>query len=108
MPIFITAEIGINNNGDIKICKELIDVAKHAGCDAVKFQKHDIDLVYSTELLDSFRESPWGTTQRDQKMGLELSLDDYRQIDSYCKAMGSTGTPLPGVSIARNYSDNLP
>ena len=107
MPIFITAEIGINHNGNIKICKELIDVAKHAGCNAVKFQKRDIVWFTQQNCLIPL-ESPWGTTQRDQKLGLELSLDDYREIDSYCKTMGSTGTPLPGVSIARNYSDNLP
>ena len=71
--IFICAEIGINHNGDMDICKKLIDVASDAGCDAVKFQKRDIDLVYSKELLDSHRESPWGTTQREQKLGLEFT-----------------------------------
>ena len=69
----------------MKICKQLIDVAKDSGCDAVKFQKRDINLVYSKEFLDSHRESPWGKTQRDQKIGLEFSYDDYREIDSYCK-----------------------
>ena len=85
MSIFFIAEIGINHNGDMKICKQLIDVAKDSGCDAVKFQKRDINLVYSKEFLDSHRESPWGKTQRDQKIGLEFSYDDYREIDSYCK-----------------------
>ena len=73
MSIFIIAEIGINHNGDIKMCKQLIDLAVSAGCDAVKFQKRDIDLVYSKEMQESFRESPWGKTLRDQKMGLELA-----------------------------------
>ena len=72
MRIFIIAEIGINHNGDIEIAKKLIDVAKEAGCDAVKFQKRDINLVYSKEMLDSPRESPWGHTQREQKQGLEI------------------------------------
>ena len=81
----IIAEIGINHNGSVEIAKELIDVASGSGCDAVKFQKRDIDLVYSKELLDSHRESPWGTTQREQKEGLEFGLDEYREIDSYCK-----------------------
>ena len=59
MSIFIIAEIGINHNGDVEIAKQLIDVAKIAGADAVKFQKRTIDLVYTKELLDSPRESPW-------------------------------------------------
>ncbi|MDH5652085.1 MAG: N-acetylneuraminate synthase family protein [Gammaproteobacteria bacterium] len=86
MSIFIVAEIGINHNGDISIAKDLIDVAKIAGCDAVKFQKRDLDQVYTQEFLDSPRESPWGTTQRDQKEGLEFGVDEYREIDEYCKS----------------------
>ncbi|MDR1049710.1 MAG: N-acetylneuraminate synthase, partial [Deltaproteobacteria bacterium] len=62
MRVYLIAEIGINHNGDINIAKQLINVAKSANWDAVKFQKRDIDLVYSRELLDSPRESPWGTT----------------------------------------------
>ena len=85
MSIFIIAEIGINHNGDVSIAKELIDLAKGTGCDAVKFQKRTIDLVYSKELLDSNRESPWGKTQRAQKEGLEFGLDEYKEIDSYCR-----------------------
>lgn len=85
MSIFVIAEIGINHNGSLDICKQLIDVAVKAGANAVKFQKRTIDLVYSRELLDSPRESPWGTTQRDQKKGLELELEDYQEIDRYCK-----------------------
>lgn len=87
-PIFVIAEVGINHNGDMSICKELIDVAVDAGCDAVKFQKRDINLVYTQEFLDSPRESPWGTTQRDQKSGLEFGLEDYLEIDQYCKKKG--------------------
>jgi len=85
MSIFIIAEIGINHNGDMKICKQLIDLASMAGCDAVKFQKRDIDSVYTKELLDSPRESPWGKTQREQKMGLEFNKEEYQDIDKYCK-----------------------
>ena len=70
--IFFIAEIGINHNGDINIAKKLIDEASLAGFDAVKFQKRDIDIVYSKDVLDSKRESPWGTTQREQKKGLEF------------------------------------
>ena len=85
MSIIIVAEIGINHNGDIDVCKKLIDLAVDSGCDAVKLQKRDIDLVYTKEFLDSARESPWGTTQRDQKAGLEFSNEDYLEIDKYCK-----------------------
>lgn len=88
MSIFIIAEIGINHNGDMSICKELIDVASDAGCNAVKFQKRDIEKVYTQEMLDSPRESPWGNTQRDQKQGLEFSKDEYYEMDSYCKSKG--------------------
>jgi len=88
MSIFITGEIGINHNGDVAIAKQLIDVAKIAGADAVKFQKRTIDLVYTKKMLDSPRESPWGTTQRAQKEGLEFGLDEYQEIDIYCKKKG--------------------
>ena len=87
MSVFLIAEIGINHNGSLEICKQLIDVAVSAGADAVKFQKRTLALVYTQELLDSPRESPWGTTQRDQKEGLELSFDDYKEIDRYCKSL---------------------
>jgi N-acetylneuraminate synthase len=85
MSIFIIAEIGINHNGDMAIAKQLIDAASDAGFDAVKFQKRTIDKVYTKEFLDAPRESPWGTTQRDQKEGLEFSASDYKVIDAYCK-----------------------
>lgn len=85
MSIFIIAEIGINHNGDMSICKQLIDVAVESGCDAVKFQKRDLNEVYTKEFLDSPRESPWGKTQREQKSGLEFNLTDYKEIDKYCK-----------------------
>ena len=82
---FITAEIGINHNGNMKIVKELIDVASAAGCDAVKFQKRNVEKVYSKKVLDSYRESMWGTTTREQKFGLEFSEKQYSKIDQYCK-----------------------
>jgi N-acetylneuraminate synthase len=88
MTIFIVAEIGINHNGDMGICKKLIDIAAIAGCNAVKFQKRDIDLVYTQDFLDSPRESPWGTTQREQKSGIEFGLEEYREIARYCHEKG--------------------
>ena len=86
MKIFVIAEIGINHNGDLEIAKKLIDIANESGCDAVKFQKRTIDLVYSEDLLNSERESPWGTTQREQKEGLEFDFEEYEEIDNYCKS----------------------
>ena len=85
MSIFIVAEVGINHNGDMSICKKLIDVASDSGCDAVKFQKRDINEVYTQKFLDSHRESPWGSTQREQKIGLEFDADEYQEIENYCK-----------------------
>lgn len=86
--VFIVGEIGINHNGDLKIAKELIDWAALAGCDAVKFQKRTVDRVYTKEYLDGYRESPWGTTQREQKEGLEFGKSEYEEIDKYCKEKG--------------------
>ena len=85
MSVFIIAELGINHNGDMSLAKELIDIAAEAGCNAVKFQKRDIDLVYTKDFLESFRDSPWGTTQREQKNGLEFGFEEYSEIDIYCK-----------------------
>ena len=88
MSIFIVAEIGINHNGDMSTCKGLIDIASESGCNAVKFQKRDINKVYTQDFLNSYRESPWGTTQRDQKSGLEFDLNEYKEINQYCKEKG--------------------
>tara|TARA_Y100000034_G_scaffold108847_1_gene139535 strand:+ start:918 stop:1748 length:831 start_codon:yes stop_codon:yes gene_type:complete len=84
----VIAELGINANGDLGIAKKLIDVAAAAGCDYVKLQKRDIDLVYSREELSKPRESQWGTTTRAQKEGLEFDLYQYQEIDEYCKEKG--------------------
>jgi N-acetylneuraminate synthase len=85
---YVIAEIGINHNGDLELAKQLVDLAADAGCDAVKFQKREIDLVYPPEVLDAPRESPWGTTQREQKEGLELGRDEFDEIDRHCRARG--------------------
>ena len=85
MGVFIIAEIGINHNGSLNICKKLIDIAKNSGCNAVKFQKRTLNKVYSKEQLLSTRESPWGNTFYDQKKGLEFGLKEYKQINAYCK-----------------------
>lgn len=82
---FIIGEIGINHNGDVEVAKRLISEAKKCGCDAVKFQKRTLDLVYSKEELDTPRESPWGNTNRQQKSGLEFNKEDYDELDEFCR-----------------------
>ena len=85
-PCYVIAEIGINHNGDIDLAKRLISVAVAAGCNAVKFQKRTVDVVYSPEELAKPRESPFGATNGDLKRGLELDYYDYQEIDAYCRA----------------------
>lgn len=87
-PCFVIAEIGINHNGDTDIAKRLISVAVAAGCDAVKFQKRTIEVVYSPEELARPRESPFGTTNGELKYGLEFGLSEYRELDRYCREVG--------------------
>ncbi len=84
--IVLVAEVGINHNGSIETTKKLIDVAADAGCHFVKFQKRDIESVYTKEELDTPRVSPWGKTNREQKQGLEFSVEQYKEIDAYCKS----------------------
>jgi len=85
---YLIAEIGINHNGSLDITKKLIDAAKESCFDAVKFQKRTIDIVYDKKTLDTPRESPWGKTTREQKLGLEFEKDEYDEIDDYCKKLG--------------------
>ncbi len=84
---YLIAEIGINHNGDIRIAKKLIEISKKNSFNAVKFQKRDIDRVYTKEQLEIPRESPWGKTTREQKLGLEFNEKDYDQINSFCKEL---------------------
>ena len=104
----IIAEIGINHNGDISIAKQLIDMAKNAGCDAVKFQKRTIDIVYTKEYLGSPRESPWGTTEREQKEGLEFGKEEYDEVDAYCKQVGidwfASAWDVPSQHFLQQYN----
>ena len=103
MSIFIIAEIGINHNGDMNICKKLIDIAIESGCDAVKFQKRTIKKVYSSEQLSTYRESPWGTTTYQQKMGLEFGEKEYKIINKYCKQKKYYGLHLLGIFKVKNF-----
>jgi N-acetylneuraminate synthase len=84
-PCYVIAEIGINHNGDINIAKKLIDAAAAAKCNAVKFQKRTIEVVYSAEELARPRESPFGETNGDLKYALEFGEDEYAEIDRHCK-----------------------
>ena len=84
-PCFIIAEIGINHNGSVELAKKMIDIAVTTGCDAVKFQKRTVDIVYTKEELAKERKSVFGETNGDLKRGLEFGLKEYREIDKYCK-----------------------
>jgi len=83
--VFITAEIGTNHTGSVDIAKKIIDVAVMAECDAVKFQKKNVEKIYTKEFLDSPLESPWGTTQREMRLHREFSEKQFKEIDKYCK-----------------------
>jgi len=87
-PCYAIAEIGINHNGDIDLCKKLIDVAVSAGADAVKFQKRTVDVVYTPAELTRPRENPFGPTNGDLKLGLEFGYEQYAEIDRYCREQG--------------------
>jgi N-acetylneuraminate synthase len=86
-PCFVVAEIGINHNGDIDLAKRLISVAVAAGCDAVKFQKRTVHVVYSPEELAKPRENPFGPTNGDLKYALEFEQEEYEEIDHFCRSV---------------------
>ena len=108
MSLFIIAEIGINHNGDLNIAKQLVDIAKFAGADAVKFQKRTLNLVYTQQELAAPRESPWGTTNGDLKRRLEFERDAYDEIDRYCREKGidwfASAWDLPSQHFLRSYN----
>ena len=87
-PCFIIAEIGINHNGSVALAKKMIDIAVTTGCDAVKFQKRTVDVVYTKEELAKERKSVFGNTNGDLKRGLEFGYEEYKKIDEYCKEKG--------------------
>lgn len=106
----VVAEIGINHNGDLDIAKQLIDRAAVVGCDFVKFQKRTVNKVYTFEELEKDRESPWGTTNRQQKEGLEFHKGHYDEIDNYCfsKGIGWFASPWDVASVDFLMQYNLP
>jgi N-acetylneuraminate synthase len=87
-PVYVIGEIGINHNGDLDLARKLIAAASGAGCDAVKFQKRTIDVVYTEDELARPRESPFGDTNGALKRGLEFGEEEFREIDDYCKVLG--------------------
>ena len=107
-PCYIIAEIGINHNGDLDLAKRLISVAVAAGCDAVKFQKRTVEVVYTAEELAKPRESPFGTTNGDLKRALEFGEEDFKDIDAYCKAVKiawfSSCWDEPSVDIMEQFN----
>ena len=106
--IKIISEIGINHNGNINLPKKMIEESKNAGADLVKFQKRDINLVYSKEILDQKRESPWGTTTREQKAGLEFGAKEYDEIDEFCKKINikwfASAWDLKSLDFLKKYN----
>lgn len=107
MSVYIIAEIGINHNGSLDTAKQLISIASEAGCDAVKFQKRTIEIVYSPEELAAARESPWGTTNGEQKRGLELSVEDFSAIDDHCRSLNidwfASSWDIPSQQLMRQF-----
>ena len=105
---YLIAEIGINHNGDIKIAKQLIKNAKDCGFDSVKFQKRTINIVYDEKTLDTPRESPWGKTTREQKLGLEFEKKEYDEIDKYCKELNidwfASAWDVESLKFLENYN----
>jgi N-acetylneuraminate synthase len=88
-PTYIIAEIGINHNGDLDVCKQMIDAAVHAGVDAVKFQKRTPEISTPPEQQKQMRETPWGyITYLDYRYKVEFNQEQYREIDRYCKQKG--------------------
>lgn len=88
-PVFIAAEIGINHNGSLDITKKMIEGAKHAGCDAVKFQKRTPEICTPKDQWYIERETPWGRmTYIDYRYKVEFGKDEYYQIDKFCKKLG--------------------
>ena len=106
-PCFVVAEIGINHNGDIDVAKRLISVALAAGCDAVKFQKRTVDIVYTQEELAKPRENPFGPTNGDLKYGLEFEQEEYEEIDSFCKSVKMVWFASPWDELSVDFLERF-
>jgi len=100
---YLVAEIGINHNGDLGIAKKLISLAHEVGFDCVKFQKRTVPLVYTDDELAKPRQSPFGTTNRELKFGLEFNTEQYKEIDRYCRALGIDWTASPWDTVSVDF-----
>lgn len=90
-PAYVVAEVGINHNGDIDLAKQLIQAAKHAGVDAVKFQKRTPELCVPPDQRGQMRETPWGyITYLEYRYKTEFGEAEYAEIERYCKELGIT------------------
>jgi N-acetylneuraminate synthase len=109
-PCYVVAEIGINHNGSVDLAKRLIEVAVAAGCNAVKFQKRTVDVVYTAAELAKVRESPFGNTNGELKHALEFGKQQYREIDAHCKKIGIVwfASPWDEASVDFLESFNVP
>ena len=110
-PCYIIAEVGINHNGDLKLAKQLVDVAVQAGADAVKFQKRKLSEVYQRYILDNPRQAEQGLQYIIPLLvEFELSDDEFRELSEYCRQQGVTFlcTPWDRVSVDLLESLNIP
>ena len=88
-PVYVIGEIGINHNGDLRTALALIEVARAAGMDAVKFQKRTPEVCTPRDQWEIERDTPWGRmTYLEYRHRVEFSAEDYRQIDEYCQEIG--------------------
>ena len=106
-PCYVIAEIGINHNGDIDLAKRLISVAVAAGCDAVKFQKRTVEIVYTEKELATPRPNPFGETNGDLKRGLEFGKEDYEEIASFCKSLKTPWLVSPWDETAVDFMEDF-
>ena len=88
-PVYVIGEIGINHNGDLRTALALIDQARAAGMDAVKFQKRTPEVCTPRDQWDVERDTPWGRmTYIEYRHRVEFGAAEYRQIDDYCREVG--------------------
>jgi N-acetylneuraminate synthase len=110
-PVHICAEAGQNHNGDLDVAFRLIDAAKEAGADSVKFQKRAVHMAVPEHMKDTPKETPWGTmSYLEYRERLEFSIEDYKAIDEYCKKVGihwfvSVWDTPSYVAIKENFPD---
>jgi N-acetylneuraminate synthase len=108
LPTYFIAEIGINHNGDMEICKQLIDAAVDAGCDAVKFQKRVPEIAVPEHYKNIMRETPWGEiTYLNYKKKIEFWEEEFNEIDKYCKGKGiiwfASVWDIPSIEFIERY-----